>query len=171
MTRAAFVVFVALAASACSKPGQDKLIVDDAAKALGGSQRLIDLKTIVIEGEGENGNLGQDMTPEATGQVFELFGYRRSVDVNAARVRIEQTRTPNFVYFQGPQPQKQLFGLDGEIGYTIAPDGTASRVSDAAAKDRLAEFYHHPIVAVRAALLPGAKLSNPRTASGQRIVD
>jgi len=162
----------ALAVSiACSKPGRELQIVTDAATALGGSQHLIDLKTIVIEGEGTNGNLGQDMTPEATGEAFELFGYKRSVDVNAGRVRIEQTRTPNFVYFQGPQPQQQIFGVDGEIGYTLGADGTASRVSDAVAKDRLRDFYHHPITAVRGALMPGATLSNPRTSSGQRVVD
>src|SRR5260370_3005614 len=172
MNRTVYVTACVLAASmACSKAGQDKQVVDDAAKALGGRQVLLDMKTLVIEGEGTNGNLGQDMTPEATGQAFELFGYRRSVDVNAARVRIEQTRTPNFVYFQGPQAQHQIFGVDGEIGYTIAPDGTASRASDAVAKDRLTDFYHNPIIAVRAALIPEAKLSNPRSASGQRIVD
>src|SRR5258708_5905626 len=124
MTRTALALLVALAllmVSACSKPGQDQQIVNDAAAALGGSQLLLDMKTLVIEGEGTNGNLGQDMTPEATGQAFELFGYRRSIDVNAARVRIEQTRTPNFVYFQGPQPQHQGFGVDGGIGYTIPP--------------------------------------------------
>ena len=125
----------------------------------------------MIEGEGTNGNLGQDMTPEATSQVFQLFGYRRSIDVNAARVRIEQTRTPNFVYFQGQQAQHQAFGVDGEIGYTIGADGAASRVADSVAKDRLREFYQHPVVAVRAAMVPGASLVNPRAAVGQRIVD
>src|SRR5579872_3051964 len=162
---------VAAICVSCSKPGQDRQIVDDAAAALGGAQRLLDMKTIVIEGEGTNGNLGQDMTPDATGQVFELFGYRRSVDVNSARVRIEQTRTPNFVYFQGNQPQHQVFGVDGEVGYGIAPDGAATRTADAVAKDRLTDFYHYPLTAVRAALVEGAALSHPRTASGQRIVD
>ncbi|HMD34782.1 MAG TPA: hypothetical protein VKH42_07435, partial [Vicinamibacterales bacterium] len=171
MRISAAIVLFALAASACSKPGLDRQIVDESAAAIGGAQRLIDLKTIVIEGEGTNGNLGQDMTPEAAGQIFELFGYRRSIDVNAGRVRIEQTRTPNFVYFQGPQPQQQVFGVDGDVGYTLAADGTATRVSDAVAKDRLRDLYHYPLTAVRAALLEGAKLSNARTASGQRIVD
>jgi len=171
MRRCSAALLLALTAGACSKPGLDRQIVDESAAALGGGQRLIDLKTIVIEGEGTNGNLGQDMTPEATGQEFTLFGYRRSIDVNAGRVRIEQTRTPNFVYFQGPQPQQQVFGVDGEIGYTLAADGTATRVADAVAKDRLRDLYHHPLTAIRAALIPGAILSNPRTASGQRIVD
>jgi len=165
------VALLSLAASACSKPGLDRQIVDESAAALGGRQRLIDLKTIVIEGEGTNGNLGQDMTPEATGEIFELFGYRRSIDVNAGRVRIEQTRTPNFVYFQGPQPQQQIVGVDGDVGYSLGADGTTTRVSDAVAKDRLRDLYHHPLTAVRAALLDGAKLSNPRTANGQRIVE
>jgi glyoxylase-like metal-dependent hydrolase (beta-lactamase superfamily II) len=171
MIRVSAALLLALAAVACSKPGLDRQIVDDSAVALGGAQRLIDLKTVVVEGEGTNGNLGQDMTPEATGQAFELFGYRRSIDVNAGRVRIEQTRTPNFVYFQGQQPQQQIFGVDGDVGYTLTADGTATRISDAAAKDRLRDLYHHPLTAVRAALLEGATLSNPRVASGQRIVD
>src|SRR5207247_87139 len=80
------------------------------------------------------------------------------------------TRTPNFVYFQGPQAQHQIFGVDGEIGYAIAPDGTPARASDAVAKDRLTDFYHNPIIAVRAALIPEAKLANRRTAGGHRTV-
>ena len=67
-------------------------------------------KTIVLEGEGTNGNLGQDMTMEAAGQAFQVTGYKRTIDLAGGRSRTEQTRTPNFAYFQGPQPQKQQFG-------------------------------------------------------------
>jgi hypothetical protein len=35
-------------------------IVNDAAAALGGRERVLPVKTLVIEGEGSNGNLGQD---------------------------------------------------------------------------------------------------------------
>src|SRR5260370_41898095 len=100
MNRTVYVTACVLAASmACSKAGQDKQIVDDAAKALGGSQVLLDMKTLVIEGEGTNGNLGQDMTPEATGQAFELFGYRRSRDRQAALVRLQHKRRPKLPHF------------------------------------------------------------------------
>src|SRR5262245_24010456 len=106
--RSIIIIAATLAASACSRPTPERQIVDDAATALGGRDRLLALKTLIIEGEGTNGNLGQDMTPEATGQAFALKGYKRTIDVAGGRVRIEQTRTPNFSYFQGQQPQTQV---------------------------------------------------------------
>jgi len=111
------------------------------------------------------------MTMDATGQAFQLSGYKRSIDVAGNRARTAQTRTPNFAYFQGPQPQKQIFGVDGDVGYTVGANGTATRASNAAAKDRRAEIYHHPLTLVRAALDPASKLANPRDANGQRAVD
>lgn len=173
MTRTtSLVVFVAaVAIGGCSRGTPEQQTVDDAAAALGGRDRLLAIKTLVIEGEGTNGNLGQDVTPEATGQAFVLKGYKRAIDVAGGGMRVEQTRTPNFAYFQGQQPQTQVFGVDGDVGYNVAPNGTATRVSNAVAKDRRAEMYHHPVTIVRAALDPGAKLANPRTANGQRAVD
>src|SRR5229473_288491 len=86
----------------------------------------------------------------ATSQAFNLTGYKRAVDVAAGRARVEQTRTPNFTYFQGQAPQKQVLGIDGATGYNIAANGTATRVADEVARDRRADFYHHPITIVRA---------------------
>ena len=167
MIRPTFLVIAAAAVSACSQP-PEKQIVADAASALGGQSRILAVKTLVIEGEGTNGNLGQDMTMDAASQQFVVSGYKRSLDVVNLRARTEQTRTPNFAYFQGPQAQKQVLGVDGDVGYNIAPNGTATRVSNAVAKDRRAEIYHHPLKIVRAALDPGAKLANPRTAGRER---
>jgi glyoxylase-like metal-dependent hydrolase (beta-lactamase superfamily II) len=146
-------------------------MINDAAAAMGGRDRILAVKTLVIEGTGVNGNLGQDMTPAATAQAFNLTGYKRAVDMAAGRARVEQTRTPNFTYFQGQAPQKQVLGLDGDVGYNVAPNGNATRVPNAVAKDRRAELYHHPLVIVRAALDPAAKLARPRTADNQSIVE
>jgi glyoxylase-like metal-dependent hydrolase (beta-lactamase superfamily II) len=169
--RLALAAFIGLSLSACARPSPEQQIVDDAAAALGGRDRILAVKTLVIEGEGTNGNLGQDMTPEATSQSFTVTGYRRVIDVAAGRARIEQTRTPAFTYFQGQAPQKQVLGIDGAIGYNIAADGTATRTTDEVAKDRRAELYHHPITIVRAALDTTSKLANPRTFNNQRTVD
>lgn len=158
-------------AGACASPPPERQIIDDAAAALGGAQRVTAVKSIVIQGSGTNGNLGQDMTPDATGQTFTVSDYTRTVDVPGGRVRIEQTRTPNFTYFQGPQPQKQILGVDGDVAYNVAANGTANRAGDAVANDRRAEFYHHPVTIVRAALDPMAVLANPRTLGSERIVD
>src|ERR1051325_2974338 len=172
LMRPTLLVFAAVAAvSACGSQPPERQIVSDAAAALGGNRRSLAARTLVIEGEGSNGNLGQDMTMDATSQAFLVSGYKKSIDLAGLRARIEQTRTPNFAYFQGPQPQKQILGVDGDVGYTIAPNGSATRVANAAAKDRRAEIFHHPLTIVRAALDPGAKLASPRTAGKEQVVD
>lgn len=155
--------------TACTQPSPERQVIDDAASALGGRDKVLAVKTLVIEGEGTNGNLGQDVTPEAASQTFGVT-FTRAVDLAAGRTRTEQTRTPNFPYFQGQAPQKQAQGIDGEVGYNVA-GSNATRISNAAAKDRRMEMYHHPLTIVRAALDPAAKLANPRTQDNQRVVD
>ena len=165
------VLITAALAGGCTRATPEQQIINDAAAALGGSAKIAAVKTIVIEGEGSNGNLGQDMSPDATGQAFAVTGYKRAMDVPSGRVRIEQTRTPNFTFFQGQQPQKQVLGLDGDVAYNVAPNGMATRAADAVATDRRAETYHHPVTIIRAALDPAARLSNPRTQDKQSVVD
>jgi glyoxylase-like metal-dependent hydrolase (beta-lactamase superfamily II) len=167
--RVALLVVAVTAGCARSTPEQE--IVNGTAAALGGRERILAIRTLAIEGEGMNGNLGQDMTPEATSQLFKITGYQRFTDVAGGRVRVEQTRTPNFVYFQGNQPQKQVLGFDGAVGYNVSPNGTATRVTTAVANDRRAEIYHHPITVIRAALDPSTKLSNSHALGNERVVD
>jgi glyoxylase-like metal-dependent hydrolase (beta-lactamase superfamily II) len=161
----------ALLLTGCAKPTPEQQIINDAAAALGGKDKVLAAKTLVLEGQGSNGNLGQDMTPEATTQTFTVSAFKRVIDLGAPKMRTEQTRTPNFTYFQGPAPQKQIVGIDGEVGYNIGADGTATRTNASVARDRRIERYHHPLTLVRAALADNAKLANPRTANNQKIVD
>jgi glyoxylase-like metal-dependent hydrolase (beta-lactamase superfamily II) len=167
--RASSIALALVLTAACSRLTPQQQIVADAATALGGRDRVLAVKTLVIDGEGSQGNMGQDMTPEATSQTFSVI-YRRSIDVAAGRARIEQTRTPTFNYFQGPAPQKRTMGVDEEIGYDVAPDGTAGRTPEAPARDRRADIYHHPLTIVRVALDPATKLDNPRTMGNERAV-
>lgn len=170
MTRPSCLAVLAAATfAACAQPTPEQQIINDAAEALGGRERIQAVKTVSIEGEGTNGNLGQDMRPDATSQTFTVNGYKRSIDVAGGRARIEQTRTPNFTYFQGQAPQKQVQGVDGDVGYNVAASGNATRISNAAAKDRRTEIYHHPVTIVRAALDPAAKLA--RNPDDQSAVD
>jgi len=165
------VVLGALVTSACTKASPEQQVINDAAAALGGRDKILAVKTLTIEGDGANGNLGQDLTPERAVQTFTLTNYKREIDVAGGRIRVEQTRTPTFPYFQGQQPQRQIQGLAGEVGYNIGADGAATRIANAAAKDRRVEILHHPLTIVRAALAPGATLANARTANGQKVVD
>jgi len=106
MRTAWLAMFAVIMSGACTQRTPEQQIVNDAAKALGGSDRVLAVKTLVIEGEGSQGNLGQDMAPDATGQAFNITDYRRAVDVAAGRARVEQTRTPNFACFCGAAPRK-----------------------------------------------------------------
>ena len=171
MTRKALFILLMAVTAACARSTPEQQIVNDAAEALGGSDRILAVKTLVLEGEGTQGNLGQDINPEANGQTFAITGYRRAVDVAGGRARTELTRTPNFPFFQGQQAQRQVNGVDGALGYNVAASGTATRTNEATANDRRLEFLHHPITAVRAALDPMATLANPRTEGNESVVD
>ena len=157
--------------AACTQQTPEQRIVDEAAAALGGAERLRSVRTIVIEGEGSQYNLGQDLSPDAKGQNFVFTQYRRAIDVAEHRARTELTRVPKFTYWQGLAPQRQIHGVDNAVGYNVAANGTASRVAHAAADDRRAELLRHPIIAVRAALDPAARIMNLRTEGSESILD
>jgi glyoxylase-like metal-dependent hydrolase (beta-lactamase superfamily II) len=155
----------------CTQATPEQQVVNDAATALGGRDRIVAVKTIVMEGEGTQYNPGQDVTPEASGQTFTVTTYRRAIDVAGGRARTELTRRPNFTFFQGPAPQRQVNGVDGAVGYNVGANGAATRVADAVANDRRAAIFHLPVTAVRAALDPMAKLGNVRTEGNESLVD
>src|SRR5262245_8078664 len=166
-----FVGVVLTSAVACAQQTPEQQLINDAAQALGGRDKLLKVRTIVIEGEGRQFNLGQDLRPDATGQTFSVANLSRRSDLVAGRSRTELTRTPNFPYFQGQAPQRQVQGIDGAVAYNIAPNGNATRAATSVANDRRAELYHHPIAFVRTALSPGATVSNARAMGAERAVD
>ena len=139
------IVLAAAVAAACTQIPPEQQIVNDAAAALGGRERIEAVNTLVLEGSATGYNMGQDMTPDASGQTFTDDPYRRVIDMRAWRARVERTRTPNFEYFQGRAPQTQTPSLDDEV-------------------------YHHPVAALRAALEPAATFANARSEGGESLV-
>jgi glyoxylase-like metal-dependent hydrolase (beta-lactamase superfamily II) len=171
MVRAFLALLTAVIITACARPTPEQQVVDDAARALGGAERLQAVKTIVLEGEGTHYNLGQDVVPNASGQTFAVTQYKRAIDVQGERARTELVRVPKFTYWQGLAAQRQVQGIDKAVGYNVAASGTASRIAQTAADDRRAEFLRYPITAVRAALDPEARVTNARSEGGQSIVE
>ena len=164
-------LLIGLMLMACTAEPPELRVVHDAASALGGRERLLSIQTLVIEGEGAQYNLGQDLTPAASGEKFEVTQYRRAIDVAGERARTELVRVPRFTYWQGLAPQRQVQGVDKTIGYNVSANGTASRVAAAAADDRRAELLRHPVTAVRTALDPAAHITNLRADKGESVVD
>jgi glyoxylase-like metal-dependent hydrolase (beta-lactamase superfamily II) len=161
----------ALALAGCAQPTPEQQFLNDAYAALGGKSRIEGVKTLTIEGSGVNYNLGQDMKPEAATQTFAISGYKRQIDVINNRQRVEQTRTPKFAYFQGPQPQTQIQGLDGEVAFNVNPAGAAARVAVLGARDRYTDLYHHPVTLLGATINPKTAISNVRTVGAVRQAD
>jgi glyoxylase-like metal-dependent hydrolase (beta-lactamase superfamily II) len=155
----------------CTPATPEQQFINDAIAAVGGRSRVEAVKTIVIEGSGVNYNLGQDMKPDAATQQFAISDYSRRIDVANGRQRIEQTRTPKFAYFQGPQPQTQVQALDGDVAFNIGANGNPVRLATLAEKDRRTDWFHHPITALRAAIAPTTTIANVRTVGAVRQAD
>jgi glyoxylase-like metal-dependent hydrolase (beta-lactamase superfamily II) len=165
-------ILMLAAFTACSRGTPEQQFVNEAMDAIGGRARVAAVKTLTLEGEGVNYNLGQDMKPEAATQQFAVTGYKRQIDIANGRQRVEQTRTPKFAYFQGPQPQTQIQAVDGDIAFNVNPAGEPSRVAAQTEQDRRAEWYHHPLTALHAATAPATTVSNVRTVgTGVRQAD
>ena len=164
-------LLIAVAITGCTPAPPEQQFVDDAMRAMGGRDRISAAKTLVIEGEGVNYNLGQDMKPEAATQQFAVSNYTRKIDLASGRQRVEQTRTPKFLYFQGPQPQTQIQALDGEVAFNVNPQGQAFRLGALQETDRRHDLYHHPLKLLRSTLDAGTSVGNVRSVGTTRQGD
>src|SRR5687768_16234905 len=140
----AVLTFMGTAAAARGRPA----VFDDALRAMGGEAAIRAATSITLEGMGRNYNFGQGMSPSAPLPRFDVSEFRRTTDLTAVRHRHEVTRTAAFTTAI-TTPQRLVLGLDGDIAYTVAPNGNASRNAMTAVPGRRQEHYHHPLVLVR----------------------
>lgn len=151
--------------------GAQSAALDAAARAMGGKERVLAVRTIVLEGAGEQLNFGQNATPYAESR-FEITSFKRSLDAPNRRWFHDQTRVPRFTA-ANTAPQRQRFGVDGYpngVAYNITANGVMTRMPAQAATDRANEFFHHPITFTIAAYAPGTELSEEPVDGGQRRV-
>ena len=172
MSRSILAALLAAAAfNACATATPEQQIVNDAASALGGRDRLLAVKTLVLEGGGTNGNLLQDMTPAASGQTFLVSGYRRSIDIaGGAREPSRRARRSS--------PTSRAWRHNGRCSASTV---TSDTTSPPTARQRgcptpppgigAPNLLQHPLTIVRAALDPAARLTQARTAGSERLVD
>ena len=121
----------------CAPTPPERAIINDAATALGGADKIQAVNILTIEGTGRNLNLGQNQSPDATQPILAVSGFKRSYDFAGNRSRLEQTRTANV---GNTIPARQILGVDGDVAFNVSPAGAATRASALAAKDRRAEM-------------------------------
>src|SRR4051812_11798094 len=168
-------------------PSSELQLVTRSAEALGGRDRVMALKTLQIVGYGElayfdgGGNITGD--PSAPQKWQKALDYRRTIDLEHGRTRVQQRLKMNFVFAStvgqlGLNRTNET--LDGDVAYNIGggflanpQEGTAQPqpAGAAAARQRRVELLAHPITVIRAALDPATKLSNLRKQGNLQLVD
>ena len=153
--------------------------LDAAAAAMGGKDRVLAIRTLVLEGTGTQLNFGQNLTPAAQTQ-FEVTSWQRSFDYANHRWFLDLTRVPKFVT-GNMAPQRSRTGLDGDVAYNIgggvppapgipAPPVRMTRVSGPGVADRPWEFVTHPVGFLQAAYAAGASVKEEPAAVNMRRV-
>lgn len=158
-----------LGGCSATAPSPELRVIQDAAKALGGVERIRAVQAMTLEGAGEVMALGQNRTLDAPVLKWQVAGYRRAIDFNGGRWRDQSTRTPTFVT-GWPDPSPVVQGYADDVAFDV-DEGEASRLDAITARDRRAEIYHHPIGFLRAALAPGARLEHARAEDVSEMVD
>jgi hypothetical protein len=172
-----FILAVTLV-GACSRVPPAQAIIDDAAVALGGAERLAVVGTLVLDGVGMDSAVGGSVTPDAPANTWDVADYRLVLDLENGRSRVQQVRTAQFPFALAVVSRQDL-RLDGDVAYNVgvgfgdASDAPvrATRAGGSAARDRRLQMLHHPVAIVHAALNPGATISNARTEHDEPHVD
>jgi len=164
-----WLVTLGLGLSAACMRSSETALVRDAAEAMGGPSKIASVEILILEGEGEAFNFGQNKSPESELPKFTVTELRRVIDFPGGRFRQEALRTPTYV--TANPPARQILGVAGDVAYNLSPAGAASRASARSALDRAAEVYHHPVGILREALGTEANLANARKEGAQDVVD
>ncbi len=165
-------VFMLAALAACTQTPPETKLIQGAAEAMGGAAAIQAAKTLVIEGEGLAGNLGQNVLPESKLQNWEVTEYKRSTDLAGGRYTQQMVRTAKTFPFAPGSVQRQFQGLDGDVAYNVGgPQNAAARASAMVARDRRLEALHHPLAAIRAALDPTSTVASFRREGTLQVVD
>ena len=167
--------------------GAELQLVTRSAEALGGRDRVMAIKTLQIVGWGElayfqgGGNITGD--PSAPQKWQKVLDYRRTIDLEHWRTRVQQRLKMDFVFASTAGQlglNRTSETLDGDVAYNVGggflagpQTGTPQpqRAGAAAARQRRVELLAHPITIVRAALDPATRLSNLRKQGDLQLVD
>jgi metallo-beta-lactamase superfamily protein len=150
-------------------------IVNDAATALGGRDRIMAVKTMLLEGAGNFVGITSLRYDDDIGfksAIEQLRDVKRAYDLANTRARFELTRMVEYVFYIGDAPTRTIQGLDGTVAFNInQANQNATPVPGNQGTARRLEYLRHPLTLLRAALGPDAKLSNSRAERGERLVD
>jgi hypothetical protein len=154
-------------------------LIAGAAEALGGRERALAVKTIILGGYEEAAymNAGGNISasPDAPQKWVSIPEYEKAIDVEHRRMRARQRNHQNSVFasaagYLGAANPNTVY-IDGQLAYNIGRNGRAVRGTEAAARARTLDMLNNPVMIVRVALDPSTKLSNVRSQGNAQLVD
>jgi len=170
-------VIVAAYVNAQGPANSPTRVVEAAAQALGGKDRLLAIKTLTIIGYGQlayqNGGGNIVASPDAPQKWVNVNGSVRAIDFDPRRMRLQETQTHDFVfaYERNMRGVKTDQRLDGDVAFNIGANGRPVLAGAGAARARRLEMLNNPIAIVRAALEPQSKLTNLRVERSAQVLD
>jgi hypothetical protein len=137
----------------------DKALPREAAVAMTGSPAtLADIsRTLMVQGKGQMPG-------------FTVTHYQRVFEFGRRRWRQDLTRISDDIT-TSTASERQISGVDGDVAFDVAADGTATRVSEEIARERKAELYHHPIGFLQAVFSGRGVASHTRREGQYEAVD
>ena len=159
----------ALFAAAAWGQSPEMKVVNAAAEAMGGKDRVLSIRTLKIYGYGQqayqNGGGNIVGSPDAPQKWINVNAQVRAIDFEHNRMRLQQKLIQDFVFayarnMNGDTRQNQ--GFDGDVPFNIGNDGKPVRALQGAVRARRIEMLDNPVSIVRAALDPTSKLANLR---------
>ncbi|MEQ1574875.1 MAG: MBL fold metallo-hydrolase [Vicinamibacterales bacterium] len=154
----------------CTSRTPETQLIQDAADAVGGADRILAVRTLTLEGAGSNGSLGQGFLPGGPLWDVPLTESSRAIDLENQRMRVRHTRTVTYP-FPSQKVTKIDASLDGDVAFNVTPAGMTVRNNERVAGYRRIEMLHHPLTLLRAALTEGATISNLRQDGNLQVVD
>lgn len=150
-------------------------VIRKAADALGGAGRIQSLRSIRLEGYGQealqNGGGNTSASPAAPQRWNNALNWEETIDLANQRIRIRQ-RTQAWL---PAATLSRVIGnitttaiLDGDVAYNVNQQGVPRR---AAVRNLRAEMQTHPVALVRLALDPSTTVNNPRIEGKAQLVD
>ena len=165
------VIVTTMSLGGCTQRTPEAQLIHDAGEALGGADKIFETASLLLEGEGTQYSLGQNLTVDGDLPYWEVDEYRREIDLTDERWRVTQSRTSTFLTENPVVTQEEILGVDGDVAYDVSEDGTVNRLAAQVAADRMVEHFHHPATLIRLAMTEGSTLGNMRQADGQDAVD
>ena len=155
-----------------------KTLIEQAATALGGTDRVRGARTLAIFGYGQmayqdgGGNIAS--SPDAPQKWVNINDYRRVTDLEHGRSNVQQQNVQDFVFAY----RRNMVGevrinatVDGDVAFNPDPSGKLVRAPAMAARNRRIDMLDNPLSIVRLALDPATRLGKPHAAGGLQVID